>query len=48
MSVVNLFSLEHSKHLKLDDFEGVTGVSPGCLKFVSRVSEGCFKCVPRW
>ena len=31
-----LFSCEHSKHLKLD----VLRVSPGCLKCVSRVSQG--------
>ena len=38
-SVVNLFSLEHSKHLKLD----VSRVSQGCLKSVSRVFQGCLK-----
>ena len=32
---VNLFSLEHSKYLKLN----VTRVSPGCMNGVSRVSQ---------
>ena len=40
---VNLFSLEHSKHLKPD----VARVSQECLKGVSRVSQGCLKGVTR-
>ena len=43
LSVVNMLSLEHSKHSKAD----VSGVSKECLKGISRVFQGCSKDVPR-